>query len=271
MKRRWVALLACALCLLTACGDGNASRPTPSSSRPTRPSVSVSLPTRSPSAGPTGSASVPSTPTPTPTPPPTRTITATPTPTPTPPPPTRTITATPTPTPTLTPTPSPSASPAPGGTASSSAAEDDSGVPAWVWWLAGLVLLALVVGIPLVVRSRRRAAWTAELTTATAEVAWLARVLLPQLQSTGSVDQLAGGWSVALPRVTGVQDQLTGLAATARRDDDRLRATQLRDAVQGARDRVDQVVAARSPGPFLPDLVAAAATLEAALAEPATA
>jgi hypothetical protein len=31
------------------------------------------------------------------------------------------------------------------------------GTPAWVWWLAGLLVVGLGVGIPLVVRARRRA------------------------------------------------------------------------------------------------------------------
>jgi hypothetical protein len=135
-----------------------------------------------------------------------------------------------------------------------------------VWWLLGLVLVALAVGVPLIVRARRRAAWAAELATASEEVAWFARVLLPQLQSASSVDQLSGGWSVGLARVTAVQDQLTALSATARRDVDQARATQLRDAVREARERVDGVVAARTPGPVSQEVAGIASQLEAALA-----
>ncbi len=122
------------------------------------------------------------------------------------------------------------------------------------------------MGVPLIVRARRRAAWAAGLATASEEVAWFARVLLPQLQSASSVDQLSGGWSVGLARVTAVQDQLTALSATARRDVDQARATQLRDAVREARERVDGVVASRTPGPVSQEVAGIASQLEAALA-----
>jgi hypothetical protein len=273
--RGHVALLACALTvLLVSCGNGSASRPTPSLGRPTAPSASVSVPL--PSRSPSASRSVAPSITPTPTPAPTRTSTPAPTPTATP-----TATPTDTPSPTSTPTspvtPSPTAAPSPsassdGTEASSGAAtEDGSGVPAWAWWLAGLLLLALVVAIPLVVRARRRTAWATELATASEEVAWISRVLLPQLQAAGSADQLAGGWTVAVPRVDAVQDRLTELGATARRDIDRGRAAQLRDAVRSARERVDGLIASRSPGPYSQDLAAVASSLEAALAGPPSA
>ncbi len=130
-------------------------------------------------------------------------------------------------------------------------------VSCWSPWLSG---------IPLIVRARRRAAWAAELATASEEVAWFARVLLPQLQSASSVDQLSGGWSVGIARVTAVQDQLTALSATARRDVDQARSTQLRDAVREARERVDGLVAARAPGPVSQEVAGIASQLEAALA-----
>ena len=272
--RRVAPLLG--LCLLVAsCGNGNPDRPAPSLTRTARPSPSLSLPTRSPdepsstrpdaSAAPTGGpTSSPAGPTQAPTTPaPTRTPT-TPTPTPTP---TRTPT-TPTPTPSNTPTVVPSASESPAGTGAPSdgSAESGTGVPPWAWWVLGLLAVALAVGIPLVVRSRRRAAWSAELATASEDVAWFSRVLLPQLQAAGSVEQLAGGWAVGLPRVAAVEDQLVALGATARTDPDRARAGRLRDAVRTARDGIDDVVAARGPEPFHQALGALASGLEEALA-----
>ena len=41
--------------------------------------------------------------------------------------------------------------------------EDSEGVPAWVWWLLAALALALAVGIPLLVRSRRSKAWSSDL------------------------------------------------------------------------------------------------------------
>ena len=151
-------------------------------------------------------------------------------------------------------------SPSETDSSANASADEGSDVPTWVWWLLGLLLVALAVAIPLIVRARRRAAWTAELTTASEEVAWFARVLLPQLQSASSVDQLSGGWSVGLARVTAVQDQLTALSATARRDVDQARSTQLRDAVREARERVDGLVAARAPGPVSQEVASIAST-----------
>src|SRR6478735_6110010 len=238
----WIALACVACLLLAACGGGTPSRPSASSTRTPRPSPSLTI--SKPTGAPT--ATQPGTPTPT----------ASPTPT---------ATATPTGGPTNAPTPTASESPS---STDTSAASTDEGtdIPAWAWWLLGLLLVALAVGVPLIVRARRRAAWAAELATASEEVAWFARVLLPQLQSASSVDQLSGGWSVGLARVTAVQDQLTALAATARRDVDEARATQLRDAVREAREGMDGLVASRTPGPVSQDVASIAAHLEAALA-----
>ena len=81
-------------------------------------------------------------------------------------------------------------------------------------WLLLAALLAGLAGF-LVMRSRRRAAWDAELTEAEAEVEWFGRVLLPQLQQTNTPDALAGGWHVSAARVSAAEDQLTGLEAAA--------------------------------------------------------
>ena len=52
--------------------------------------------------------------------------------------------------------------------------EDSEGVPAWVWWLLAALAVALAVGIPLLVRSRRSKAWRAsDLAAAEQEVVWL--------------------------------------------------------------------------------------------------
>ena len=254
----WVALVCVSCFLFAACGQGTPSGPSASLTRPT-PTRTISKPTGAPTTPEPAPTSAPTpTPTPAPTIAPTRTITATAT---------ATATTTTTATPTPTPTPTPTATESPSESDTSDASTDEgSDVPTWVWWLLGLLLLALAVGIPLIIRARRRAAWNAELATASEEVAWFARVLLPQLQSASSVDQLSGGWSVGLARVTAVQDQLTALSATARRDVDETRATQLRDAVREAREGMDGLVASRTPGPVSQEVANIAAHLEAALA-----
>ena len=80
-------------------------------------------------------------------------------------------------------------------------------------WSAALV--AGVVGSVLVPRARRRRAWDAELTAAEKETRWLVREFLPQLQSAGTADEVAGGWQVGAGRVTLVEDQLTGMESAA--------------------------------------------------------
>ena len=217
--------------LLASCGDSTPSRPSASLSRTALPSPSatVSRPTRSPDNP-------------------------------------RTNTPTPRPSPTPAPTASATESPAGSGGQTDGSADEGNDVPAWAWWSLGVLVLAVVVAIPLLVRSRRRKAWDAELASASQEVTWFARVLLPQLQPAISVDQLTGGWSVGSGRVSDVQDRLTALAATAGRDADRARATQLRDAVREARERLDRLAASPGAGPLPQELAAIASSLEAALA-----
>ena len=273
--RGWLAPAGAVVALLlTGCGGGGVTLPTPSRSL-SIPSVSVSVPSVSvpvpsvslPSISVPPTAVVPDTPTPdvtktpsdTPTPTPTKTPTKpppTPTPTTTPPTPTettsvvvtstvtptrevtRTATATPTPTPTPTPSPSATATAAP-----EPVAGEGGGIPGWVW----LVLAALLAGLAgfLVVRSRRRAAWDAELAEAEAEVAWFGRVLLPQLQQTTTPDALAGGWQVSAARVSAAEDRLTGLEAAAPEEERAARARTLRDAVRTSRADVESLLATR--------------------------
>jgi hypothetical protein len=107
----------------------------------------------------------------------------------------------------------------------------------WVG-LAGLVVAATVAAW-LLVRSRKRRSWLTRLEAAKAEVAWLARELVPQLRALGSVDRAVGGWQVAVPRVASVEDQLTVLESSARSREDAAGARQVRDAVRAAREEMD--------------------------------
>ena len=124
----------------------------------------------------------------------------------------------------------------------SEAAEDADGVPAGVWWLLAALVAGLAIGVPLVLRSRRRKTWQSDFATAKAEAAWLTRELLPELRRAGSREQLAGGWAVSSARVGALEDDLTALDATAPDDPDRARARALRDAVRAARVRVEALV-----------------------------
>jgi hypothetical protein len=126
------------------------------------------------------------------------------------------------------------------------------------------VLVAVVATIILVGRGRRGGSWAAEFTTAADEVSWFAQVLLPQLLAAGSIQQLAGGWVVGETRVAAAEDRLTSLEATAPDDAARMRARALRDAVRGARQDVQRLVAAA--GGVIPtaDLLAIGVRLEEA-------
>lgn len=142
-------------------------------------------------------------------------------------------------------------------------ADDD--VPPWVWWLLAALVLASAVAIPLIVRARRRNAWQRDLGGVEAELAWFARVLLPELRQVGSREQVAGGWAVGEPRVAAAEDRLTALEPTAPDDAGRRRALSLRDASRQARARMAQLT---GPGPnntWALDLDAIIADLEAAL------
>ena len=111
-------------------------------------------------------------------------------------------------------------------------AEDADGVPAGVWWLLAALVAGLAIGVPLVLRSRRRQAWQSDFATSQAEATWLTRELLPELRRAGSREQVAGGWAVSSARVGALEDDLTALEATAPDDPDRARARALRDAVR---------------------------------------
>jgi hypothetical protein len=141
----------------------------------------------------------------------------------------------------------------------------DDATPTWLWWLLAAVVLAAVVAIPLLLRSRRRTAWGQQLSEAEGELGWLARELLPGLRHARSHEEVAGGWAVASPRIIAAEDRLTALESSAYDDRGRDRARALRDASRLARLRMEQLV---GPGPhdtWSLDLDAIMADLEATL------
>lgn len=142
-------------------------------------------------------------------------------------------------------------------------ADDD--VPAWVWWLLAALVLGSAVAIPLIVRARRRNAWQRDLGGVEAELAWFARVLLPELRQVSSREQVAGGWAVGEPRVAAAEDRLTALEPTAPDDAGRRRALSLRDASRQARARMAQLAGPDPNDAWVLDLDAIIADLEAAL------
>jgi hypothetical protein len=105
----------------------------------------------------------------------------------------------------------------------------------------------------------------ADLAAAEEEVAWFARVLIPELRQAGSADQVAGGWAVGSSRVSTVEDRMTALEASAPDDAGRTRARTLRDAVRASRARMQELVGSRDTGTLPGDLEAVAAELEASL------
>jgi hypothetical protein len=131
------------------------------------------------------------------------------------------------------------------------------------------VLLVLVLGGAvtwlLVRRARNRRAWEARLAAAEAEVGWFARDLIPQLRGSASLAGVSGGWAVASPRVTSLDDQLSQLVSTAPGEGERSRASALRGAVRTARDRVVAVVSAGESSQWSLDLDEAQAPLLAVL------
>jgi hypothetical protein len=137
------------------------------------------------------------------------------------------------------------------------------------------LILVLVVGAVITAlllrQARGRRAWESRISRADSEAGWFARDLIPQLRSSGSVAGVAGGWAVASPRVAALDDQLSHLVATAPGDEERTRATALRDAVRSARDRVTAVVDAGETSQWALDLDDAQAPLLAVLVPPASA
>ncbi|MFG1816328.1 hypothetical protein ACGFIF_21410 [Kribbella sp. NPDC049174] len=147
-------------------------------------------------------------------------------------------------------------------------AESD-GAPTWLWWVLGAALLALAIGIPLLVRASHRREWRADLASAEDEVAWFARVLIPELRGQASPAEASGGWNIAESRVAAVEDRLTALEPSAPDDAAQLRAVSLRDAVRAARSSIRETLESGRPDTMAQDLDAVAAQLEQVLGPPA--
>jgi hypothetical protein len=145
-----------------------------------------------------------------------------------------------------------------------------TGVPGWLWWLLAAILIAVAVAIPFLLGARRRGAWTEKMAAASAEAAWFARVLIPQLQQQPSAEQVAGGWRVARDRVAAAEDSLTGLESTAPGETEAARARTLRDAVRGSKDRLDALVQSAEPSAASAELATAASAVEEALTSTST-
>jgi hypothetical protein len=134
-------------------------------------------------------------------------------------------------------------------------------------------VLAVAVLIAFLMRKRnRKRAWADKLSSSETDVAWFARELIPQLSQAPSVQQMAGGWRISSDRVVAAEDRLTTLEAAAVDDMGRGQAQTLRDAVRGARARLDTLATVYDRAEALSQLQAAAGELEAALAavHPAT-
>jgi hypothetical protein len=273
LRSRVRAALLCVvlLSLVAACG-GEGSRP-------------VTLPSRTASGLPSRTATV------LPTNPPTNALTSAPTsPPPSRPtnPPSTRPTSRPTNPPSTTPTTNPATEPtrtqsaaptsapasasASPGPAAADQGQRDADDTAW-WWLlaAALVVVGAIVAALLVRRSRRRRAWGEGLAEAEHEVGWFARDLVPQLRGSGSLAGVAGGWSVAAPRVAALDDRLSGLVTTAPGDDERARATAVQAAVRTARDRVAALVSGGGSDTWSLDLDGAQAPLLSVLVPPSSA
>jgi len=250
--------------LLTSCGgDGSVDVPSPSETITGSLPSPTRTPTRTPSLSPTESTSPTESPT-TSEPPTSEPPTSEP---PTSEPPTSEPTTsepTTSESPTVEPT-EPESSPPATEETDATESEADEGVPAWLWWVAGLALLGAALAAILLPRARRRSAWDTDLAAQQDEVSWFARELVPGLQQAGSPEAVAGGWQVAAARVTRAEDQLTGLESTAPDEARGSRARSLRDAVREARQGVEHLIVSRDPATLPRDLGAIENQLQAAL------
>ena len=96
-------------------------------------------------------------------------------------------------------------------------------------------------------------------------MAWFARVLVPELGQSRSLDQIEGGWTVGANRVSAVEDRLTALEASAPDEATRTGTHALRDAVRVSRGRVEALLQSGNSAAISPTLNQVAAELEAAL------
>ena len=135
--------------------------------------------------------------------------------------------------------------------------------------MAALVAAAIGTGGWLLMRTRSaRRTWDAGYEAAVGETRWLTAELLPTLGLAEAPEAVRGGWTVAAPRVTQLEDQLSGLAATATQETGRTQATTLRDAVRESRVTLDRVTggAMADPASVRADVQQAARRLSEALA-----
>ena len=269
-----LAALAAVAFIVSSCGGSGSVQPSrsPSLSRETARTLAPPSATSTAAAAPTETSASTATSrptvtrTPTANPASTETATATTTATVTLPP---TVTAAPTVT--LAPTPEP-ATPTPTPTAAQTEAvtptsSSTNSTPAWLWWLIGAIVLAvIIVSAFLIRRNNRKQAWADRLSSSEADVAWFARELIPQLSQAPSVQQIAGGWRISSGRIVAAEDRLTSLESTATDEIDRGQARILRDAVRSARARLDALAVVGDMGTAMSQLQAAAGELEAALA-----
>lgn len=144
---------------------------------------------------------------------------------------------------------------------------ETGGAPTWLWWVLGAIVVALAVGIPLLIRSRRRQAWRDDLASGEDEVAWFAG-LIPELRRQPSPEQAAGAWNVESSRVVTAEDKLTALERSAPDEAAGTRARTLRDAVRAARGDIENLLATATPITMPSDLDAVSARLEQALGQP---
>ncbi len=237
MRRTWCAVVGLSVLSLTACGGDGPSLP---SSLPTElPSVTrTELPSRSVTPEPSESV----------TPEPSDSVTRTePTATNSPDP-----TATGTETVTQSPEPTESASATPTKTKKDKAAnsETDSGAPAWVWWVLGILLVAGLVTW-WVVGSRRRkvvADWEARYAPQAETARWVDSRFVADLVSQPTAAQQEQVWTTGRPRLVEADAALDALANSAPDPEHRTQASQMRDALAGLRGAIDADVALASPG-----------------------
>jgi len=170
--------------------------------------------------------------------------------------------------PTVTDTVTPAPSSGTGESTSPTAAESDDsdGVPAWVWWALGALVLVLAITIPLLTRQRRRRAWHDDLAAAEEDLVWFARVLVPSLRQADSLDQVAGGWAVSSDRVLAVENRLNALAESPPDDEAKARVTRLRDVVHASREQIQQLLTSGTPEAIPRVLSLVSSGLESALA-----
>jgi hypothetical protein len=96
-------------------------------------------------------------------------------------------------------------------------------------------------------------------------VAWFARVLVPELGQSASIDQVTGGWTVSGDRIAAAEDRLTALEASAPDEVTQTETRTLRDAVRASRGRVEELLQSGDPAAISPTLNEVAVELETAL------